>query len=73
MYCSAGSIPATSTNLKLNKMIKLLNFIIKIIASFLVLLMFYINVIIIILFWDVNMMGKMELMDMIWKSKDEEK
>jgi len=35
--------------------------------------MFYINVIIIILFWDVNMMGKMELMDMIWKSKDEEK
>jgi hypothetical protein len=51
-------------------MIKLLNFIIKIIASFLVLLIFYINMIIIILFWDGKYDISTELMDMIWKQKD---
>jgi hypothetical protein len=54
-------------------MTKLLNFIIKAIASFLVLLMFYINLIIIILFWDGKYMVAPKILDMLWQSKDEEK
>lgn len=54
-------------------MIKLLNFIIKIIASLLVLLMFSINMVIVILFWEGKYEVSAGLMDMIWISTDEEK
>lgn len=54
-------------------MIKLLNFIIKIIASLLVLLMFSINMVIVILFWEGKYEVSAGLMHMIWISTDEEK
>lgn len=53
-------------------MIKLLNFTIKVIASFLVLYIFGINLIIVILFWDGKYMVTTEIIDMIWGFTDEE-
>jgi len=47
-------------------MIKLLNFIIKIIASLLVFLMFFINMVIVILFWEGKYEVSKGVMDMIW-------
>jgi len=53
-------------------MIKLLNFTIKVIASFLVLYVFLINLIIVILFWDGKYMVATYILDMIWGLTDEE-
>jgi len=52
-------------------MIKILNFIVKVLASILVILMCYLNLIVCILFWDSKYMVGFEVLDIIWKLEDE--
>ena len=51
-------------------MIKILNFIVKVLATILVILMCYINVIVCMLFWDGKYMVAFEALEIIWKLRD---
>ena len=53
-------------NYKLIKMIKVINFTIKIILSVLAMLMWWINSIIVVIMWDGKFMVVDHLMDLIW-------
>ncbi len=47
-------------------MIKVINFTIKIILSVLAMLMWWINLLIVVIMWDVKFIVVHDLMDMIW-------